>query len=199
MKCQTWNHYNKVVSVGLEMDCRDFATSHMTKKHVKCSSFDLDLTLQMRFVSSNLSHYNFSNERMRLKYFKYNLCPIRLHHVPLDLTDDWQFLFNAWIGRSTRRHVTCAFNAIQRVYKVLVIRELMLFWKGCLISLITCAHTRAHAHTSAHTHTYTRVNTHAAPRGVSIHCHVMTPFFVSATSARDIKLFFIHLIQNKLN
>ena len=52
------------------MDHQEFATSHVKKKRMKHSPFNLDLMLQMRFVDFNLNPYTSLDEWLRLNHFK---------------------------------------------------------------------------------------------------------------------------------
>ena len=53
----------------------------------------------------NLSRYNSSNQRLRLKHFKVNRRPIRFCCVPLLLSEDRWSQFNTRIERSRLHHV----------------------------------------------------------------------------------------------
>ena len=63
---------------------------------------------QSPYGAFNLSPYNSSDKRLRLKRLKMNHCPIRFRRVPLHLSEDRRSRFNTRIERSTFRHATCA-------------------------------------------------------------------------------------------
>ena len=137
----------------------------------------------------NLSHYNSSNEQLRLSHFKMNRRPIRCRRVPPNLSEDWWLRSNMWIRCFSTCHITCTLRERKiapygknegkfRVYRSSMFSWLAYILNRMLNPLITCVHTRAHMRTPMR---------HMAHAHVATWWYIIHPTTSAITSAWDRK------------